>query len=96
MGLLRAWDDVDYRGKGMETGRSINDLTSVGKDISPFSNWNDEICSWEVISGRWRFYENVNYGGLATKEYSGGDKVRSCPDAGFPNNWISSIQFLGD
>jgi hypothetical protein len=96
MASLDVWDDVDYRGKHMEVRYTLNDLTSVPKDISPFSNWNDEICSWRVNSGQWRMFENVNFGGLGTQILKPGDHVRSCPDAGFPNNWVSSIQLISE
>jgi Beta/Gamma crystallin len=93
MADLMCWDDVGYRGQLFETSGDIIDLTSWKHSIS--GNWNDEICSFKVIAGQWRFFEHVSFGGLGTQIFKAGDQVRSCPDAGFPNNWISSIQRVG-
>jgi hypothetical protein len=93
MADLQCWDDTDFHGQLYETSGSQSDLTSVKHSIR--GNWNDEIVSFKVLAGHWKFFEDVSYGGLATQTFNPGDNIRSCTDAGFPNNWISSIQRVG-
>lgn len=94
MGALRFYIDGNFEGEWFHTDRSIEDLTSSNRGLGGFENWNDEISSIQIESGRWRFFEHVRFQGLFVD--LGPGSYPWVPDVGIPDNWISSIQFLGD
>lgn len=91
MAIVHYYDDPGQGGIGGHTTVSQSDLTEVGHN--DFGNWNDEISSFNVVSGVWQFYEHINFGGLATQEFGPGTKG-NCEEFGFPSKWISSIRLV--
>lgn len=93
MATIKFYDEINFQGNWKEFHGSIGDLTNVHR--VPGGNWNDELQSFEVISGRWRLFEHVGFGGLGTQEFGPNTRIANCVDAGFPNKWVSSIQQVG-
>jgi len=94
MATLEIYSEINFGGHKSNVGETKGDLRDFAKPGG--GNWNDEIQSFKAISGRWRFFEHVGFGGLGTKEFHPPDAINNCQDAGFPNKWISSIQLLGE
>ena len=54
--------------------------------------WNDRISGIIVVSGTWRFYEHIDYGGLPWDLKQG--YYEYIADFGIPNDTISSFQCI--
>ena len=96
MAKIYLYDNLNFAGDCLELTDSAPDLTTYSHGFGHVGNWNDETQSFRVESGRWRLFENTQYGGLGTQVFKAGDKINNCQDAGFPNNWVSSVQKVGD
>lgn len=94
MAYIDLFDNQNFHGEKLTLSESASDLRAFHHAIN--GDWNDETSSFRVASGTWVLYEDVNYGGLASREFHAGDAIANCLDAGFPNNWVSSVQKIRD
>jgi hypothetical protein len=74
---------------GGDNFRTNLDITYVGDD------WNDQISSIIVVSGTWQFFENSNYGGVASKLLTPGYySFVENSDVNIANDSISSFKVV--
>lgn len=102
MPLLKIYKELNFGGTPLEVIGSKPNLKEVDdSSIGPIviSNWNDEIQSFEVISGWWKMFRDVGFDpntNMATQKFGPGTRIANCQDAGFPNKWVSAIQYIGE
>ncbi|WP_316176362.1 beta/gamma crystallin-related protein [Bradyrhizobium sp. SZCCHNRI1073] len=86
------WDE-NFTGNALVLNGSISNLSDRSGDL-PGKDWNDETSSITINSGRWKFFEHVNFQG-ASMELG----VGQYPNMhGFPvgDNQLSSVQLLSE
>ena len=83
------WEHENFSGERLTINQDIKDLRSWSMG-SGFGNWNDEISSFEVITGYMRLYEHINWAGAYITLPKG--KYAQIKTHGMPDNTVSSIQ----
>ncbi len=97
MAELEMCDGHNYNGNTKTISGSVSRLHDITHNLG---NWNDELKSFRIMSGSWVFCENENFEGLQSRVFTKNDTPNNgyinCPDAGFPDNWVSSIKLVGE
>ena len=84
------WDNDNCTGEHQALTGSWLDLRDLPKGPLDFGNWNDEIRSIRVDSGRWRFFEHDHFHGAYVT--LGPGTYNNATEMKFPANTISSIE----
>ncbi|MCA1360580.1 beta/gamma crystallin family protein [Bradyrhizobium sp. IC3069] len=88
------FEDRNFDGAAYQTFGDIRSLKNVPKGMGGLGNWSDETSSIRIMSGTWRFFEHVDFGGQSW--VLGPGDYPWVPDQGIPDNSISSIQKISD
>ena len=96
MAELEMCDGHNYNGNTKTINNSC-DLKDVTHNLG---NWEKELCSFRIMSGQWRFCQFRGFTGLKSRIFTQADTPNNhyinCPDAGFPDNWVQSIELVGE
>ena len=93
--MLVVYTSPHFEGYSKIFRGSVDDLRNEhGRAFYGLGNWNDEIQSFRIVSGRWVFYEGLAYAGAATRAFGPGNYGDERAH-GIPPAWISSIRSAG-
>jgi hypothetical protein len=72
----------NFEGDSYQVVDNIEDLTKAHRGLGGRGNWNDETSSIKVLSGKFRFFEDIRFAGhyvdLTVGEYSSVVDVATC------------------
>jgi hypothetical protein len=80
-------------------GDSVSDLRQkalegVGSGVN--GDWNDKVSSFVIVSGRWQFFKDINFGPAPLPAGGLGPGVYNwVEDEGIDNDSISSLKCIG-
>ena len=86
MAHIVIWDNKNFNGDSAEFFAESRNLQN---------HWGGKTSSFEILSGYWRFYEHIEFGGLGTAVFGPG-RYRDVRDYAIPDDFISSMQYLGE
>jgi Beta/Gamma crystallin len=86
MAHILVWDKENFNGDSAEFFAESRNLQN---------QWGGRTSSFEILSGYWRFYEHIEFGGLATAVFGPG-RYSDVRDYAIPDDFISSMQYLGE
>ena len=82
-GQIVVYEDINMRGNYRVIFNEESDLRAVGL--------NDTVSSFVVVSGNWKFYQNINYDGQYAPTFGPG-YYPNAAQAGIPNDQASSLR----
>lgn len=91
MGNCVVYKDRNFTGDRLGVAGNIPNLKTVNRG-GWFEDWNDEISSIIIYSGRFRFFEHVDFGGQSWE--LGPGEYPWVSDQGIFDNCISSIELV--
>jgi hypothetical protein len=80
--------DIDFGGAHTHLYHTTNDvrqLTIVGAGIGDGVTWNDQVSSFKIVSGTWKFYRDINLTSPFTDLNTGEDIMLSDSSPGTPS-----------
>ena len=99
MAELIMFVDIDFGGLHTHIFGSTADFTKLslgGTGSGIDGNWNDKLSSFKIVSGRWQFFKDIDFGPtpLPNEQGFGPGLYQWVEDYGIDNDSISSVQLI--